>query len=137
MVQYRIDSNNCALTEMAQKIKNDEETGIVWLPAGWWIIVEKSPKGARFTAGASGLDEISSQFFYPTERQATSAAKNALRQAAYTARDSGWTENRVHLCVAGQSIAFCGAMIRHNPNTKHAYSEQCGNCMRIAEKMEA
>jgi hypothetical protein len=31
--------------------------------------------------------------------------------------------------------AFCGARIEDNPNTKHAYSEQCGNCLRIVESM--
>ena len=46
-------------------------------------------------------------------------------------QDSGWSKFRCHARLPGQTKAFCGARIKNSPNTKHAYSEQCGNCLRI------
>jgi hypothetical protein len=103
----------------------------MWLPDGWWIIMEITTNGVRFTAGANGLPEIESSSKFRSDREATSTAQNALRSMAYENQDSGWSKFRCHARLPGQTKAFCGARIEDSPNTKHAYSEQCGNCLRI------
>ena len=107
----------------------------MWLPDGWWIITEVTNKGVRFTAGANGLPEIESSAKFRSDREATSMARKALRSIAYENQDSGWSKFRCHARLPGQTKAFCGARIEDSPNTKHAYSEQCGNCLRIVESM--
>ena len=103
----------------------------MWLPDGWWIITEVTNKGVRFTAGANGLPEIESSAKFRSDREATSMARKALRSMAYENQESGWSKFRCHARLPGQTKAFCGARIEDSPNTKHAYSEQCGNCLRI------
>ena len=103
----------------------------MWLPDGWWIITEITTNGVRFTAGANGLPEIESSAKFRSDREATSIARKALRSMAYENQDSGWSKFRCHAMLPGQTKAFCGARIKNSPNTKHAYSEQCGNCLRI------
>lgn len=105
----------------------------MWLPQGWWIITEKTNKGVRFTAGANGLQEIESSAKFRSVTQATTAARKALRSIAYEKQDSGWSKFRCHARIPGQPKAFCGARIMETPNTKHDYSEQCGNCLRIVD----
>ncbi len=107
----------------------------MWLPDGWWIITEVTNKGVRFTAGANGLPEIESSAKFRSDREATSMARKALRSMSYENQDSGWSKFRCHARLPGQTKAFCGARIEDSPNTKHAYSEQCGNCLRIVESM--
>lgn len=107
----------------------------MWLPDGWWIITEVTNKGVRFTAGANGLPKIESSSKFRSDREATSIARKALRSMAYERQDSGWSKFRCHARLPGQTKAFCGARIEDSPNTKHAYSEQCGNCLRIVESM--
>jgi len=105
----------------------------MWLPAGWWIITEVTKKGVRFTASANGLPEIESSAKFRSDREATSIARKALRLIAYENQDSGWSKFRCHARIPGQSNAFCGARIGDSPNTRNAYSEQCGNCLRIVQ----
>jgi hypothetical protein len=107
----------------------------MWLPEGWWIITEKITDGVRFTAGAKGLPEIESSAKFRSDLEATKAARNALRSIAYEKQDSGWSKFRCHARIPGQSKAFCGVRIGDSPNTQHAYSEQCGNCLRIVESI--
>jgi len=107
----------------------------MWLPDGWWIITEVTNKGVRFTAGANGLPEIESSAKFRSDCEATSMARKALRSMSYENQDSGWSKFRCHARLPGQTKAFCGARIEDSPNTKHAYSEQCGNCLRIVESM--
>ncbi len=107
----------------------------MWLPDGWWIITEVTNKGVRFTAGANELPEIESSANFRSDREATSMAKKALRLTAYEKQDSGWSKFRCHARIPGQQKAFCGARIENGPNIQHAYSEQCGNCLRIVEGM--
>ena len=107
----------------------------MWLPDGWWIITEVTNKGVRFTAGANGLPEIESSAKFRSDREATSMARKALRSMSYENQDSGWSKFRCHARLPGQTKAFCGARIEDSPNTKHAYSEQCGKCERIVESI--
>jgi len=107
----------------------------MWLPDGWWIITEVTNKGVRFTAGANGLPEIESSSKFRSDREATSIAQKALRSMAYERQDSGWSKFRCHARLPGQPKAFCGARIGDSPNTQQAYSEKCGNCLRIVESM--
>jgi len=104
----------------------------MWMPEGWWIITEISKKGVRFTAGANGLPEIESSAKFRSDFEATRIARNALRSMVYENMDSGWTKFRCHARIPGQPKAFCGARIENSPNTRHAYSEPCGNCEKIA-----
>lgn len=107
----------------------------MWLPDGWWIITEIVSNGVRFTAGANGLPEIESSAKFRSDLEATRSAQNALRSMAYEKQDSGWSKFRCHARIPGQSKAFCGVQIGDSPNTQHAYSEQCGNCLLIVESI--
>lgn len=105
----------------------------MWMPDGWWIITEVTNKGVRFTAGANGLPEIESSSKFRSDLEATSIARKALISMACENQDSGWSKFRCHARIPGQSKAFCGVRIGDSPNTQHAYSEQCGNCLRIVQ----
>jgi hypothetical protein len=107
----------------------------MWMPDGWWIITEVTNKGVRFTAGAKGLPEIESSAKFRSDLEATGIARKALRSVAYENQDSGWSKFRCHARIPGQPKAFCGVLIGDSPNTQHAYSEQCGNCLRIVENI--
>lgn len=102
-----------------------------WMPSGWWVIVDNTLGKWRYRAGADGIGETTSEANYISERQASGEAKEHLRRAAMILSDSGWTKNRVHLRVYGQTKAFCGAIVSGSPNTQNTYSERCGNCEKI------
>ena len=107
----------------------------MWMPDGWWIITEVTNKGVWFTAGANGLPEIESSSKFRSDLEATGIARKALISMACENQDSGWSKFRCHARIPGQSKAFCGVRIGDSPNTQHAYSEQCGNCLRIVESI--
>lgn len=103
----------------------------MWLPHGWYLILDNMQGKWRYLVGADGIGETQSKPIYNTERQASAQAKAHLRRAAKVLMDSGWTQNRVHLRIYNRDKAFCGAMLSDSPNTKNAYSEGCGICEKI------
>ena len=103
----------------------------MWLPHGWYLILDNMQGRWRYLAGADGIGETRSKPIYNSERQVSAQAKEHLRRAAHALMDSCWTKNRVHLRVGMGEKALCGAIVNETPNTQHAFSEPCGTCDRI------
>jgi len=109
----------------------------MWLPYGWWIDVVGGKKHFAFHAGVENLVEIESPAKFRSAKEAREAAVRSLRLMAYNIRDVGWTKFRCHSRIPGSTRAFCGAQIGDSPNLQNDGSEQCGNCCRILESIQA